>query len=95
MGGEGSVALDCSLPYPKCLTLWGNRVIALTIQLDQLAGTGSITVLLLSSTRVDAPLIRLNVEPTSENGLQRKSQIMVDKPMTVKRESGRGLRVVS
>ena len=28
----------------------------------------------------------LDAEPTHENGLQRRSQIMVDKPMTVKRE---------
>ncbi|MFP4080310.1 MAG: type II toxin-antitoxin system PemK/MazF family toxin [Ectothiorhodospira sp.] len=53
---------------------------------DQFAGTGSVAVLLLSSTLVDAPLIRLDVEPTPENGLQRPTQIMVDKPMTVKRE---------
>lgn len=59
---------------------------ALVVQSDQFAGTGSVTVLLLSSTLVDAPLIRLDVEPSPENRLQRPSQIMVDKPMTVKRE---------
>ena len=59
---------------------------ALIIQSDQFAGTGSVTVLLLSSARVDAPLIRLDVEPTPENGLQRRSQSMMDKPMTVQRE---------
>jgi mRNA interferase MazF len=59
---------------------------ALVIQSDQFAGTGTVSVLLLSSTLVDAPLIRLDVEPAPENGLQRRSQIMVDKPMTVKRK---------
>lgn len=59
---------------------------ALIVQSDQFAGTGSVTVLLLSSTLVDAPLIRLDVEPNPENGLQRRSQVMVDKPMTVRRE---------
>jgi len=59
---------------------------ALVIQSDQFAGTATVTVLLLSSTMVDAPLIRLDVTPAPENGLQRQSQIMVDKPMTVKRE---------
>lgn len=59
---------------------------ALIIQSDQLAGTGSVTVLLISNTWVDAPLIRLDMEATLENGLQRHFQIMVDKPMTVKRE---------
>ena len=59
---------------------------ALVIQSDQFAGTATVTVLLLSSTLVDAPLIRLDVAPAPGNGLQRPSQLMVDKPMTVKRE---------
>lgn len=63
---------------------------ALVIQSDQFAGTATVTVLLLSSTSVDAPLIRLDVAPSPENGLQQRSQIMVDKPMTVKREKIRG-----
>jgi len=59
---------------------------ALIVQSDHFSGTGSVAVLLLSSTLVEAPLIRLDVAPMPENGLQRHSQIMVDKPMTVKRE---------
>lgn len=59
---------------------------SLIIQSDQFAGTASVTVLLLTSTLVDTPLIRHDVEPSPENGLRRRSQIMVDKPMTVKRE---------
>ncbi|MCE9681672.1 type II toxin-antitoxin system PemK/MazF family toxin [Halomonas alkalisoli] len=59
---------------------------ALVIQSGQFSGTATVTVLLLSSTLVDAPLIRLDVKPAHENGLRRQSQIMVDKPMTVKRE---------
>ena len=35
---------------------------------------------------VDAPLIRLTVEPSSGNGLRKTSQIMVDKTMTVLRD---------
>jgi mRNA interferase MazF len=57
----------------------------LVIHSDQFAGMAIVTVL-LSSTLVDAPLIRLDVEPPPENGLRRRSQIMVDKPLTVKRE---------
>jgi len=45
-----------------------------------------VTALLLSSTLANAPLIRPDVAPSPENRLQRLSQIMVDKPMTVKRE---------
>nr|WP_240454249.1 type II toxin-antitoxin system PemK/MazF family toxin [Halomonas sp. NO4] len=65
---------------------FGKPCPALVIQSDQFAGTASVTVLLLSSTVVDAPLIRLDVEPAPENGLRRRSQVMVDKSMTVKRE---------
>jgi len=59
---------------------------ALVIQSDQFPATGTVTVLLISGTLVDAPLIRLTVQPTPENGLRKPSQIMVDKAMSVKRE---------
>jgi len=59
---------------------------ALVIQSDQFVATATVTVLLLSSTLVDSPLIRLTVEPSADNGLQKRSQIMVDKAMTVMRE---------
>ena len=59
---------------------------ALVIQSDQFPATGTVTVLLLSGTLADAPLIRLTVQPTPGNGLRKPSQIMVDKAMTVKRE---------
>lgn len=59
---------------------------ALVIQSDQFDNTATVTVLLLSGTLVDAPLIRLDVEPNPENGLHKQSQIMVDKAMTVRRD---------
>lgn len=59
---------------------------ALIIQSDQFQDTGTVTVLLLTSTLVDAPLIRVEIEPKPENGLSKTSQIMVDKAMTIKRE---------
>nr|MBS0019708.1 type II toxin-antitoxin system PemK/MazF family toxin [Gammaproteobacteria bacterium] len=65
---------------------FGKPLPALIIQSDQFAGTATVTVLLLSNTLVDAPLIRLDVAPSPENGLQQRSQIMVDNPMTVKRD---------
>jgi mRNA interferase MazF len=46
----------------------------------------SITVLPLTSTIVDAPLIRLTVDPGRENGLTRVSQVMIDKILTIPRE---------
>lgn len=59
---------------------------ALIIQADQFEDTATVTVLLVSSTLVDAPLLRVTVHPSAENGLQKPSQVMVDKAMTVKRE---------
>lgn len=59
---------------------------ALVIQSDQFDETGTITVLLVSGTMVDAPQIRLSIEPTPATGLRKRSQIMVDKAMFVKRD---------
>lgn len=59
---------------------------ALVIQADQFANTGTLTVLLISGTLVDAPLLRIDVDPSSDNGLRKPSQIMIDKTMTLKRE---------
>lgn len=57
---------------------------ALVIQADQFAGLGSVVILPITSTLVDAPLLRPSVEPSADNGLRTTSQIMLDKPMTVK-----------
>lgn len=46
----------------------------------------TVTVLLVSSTLVDAPLIRLTVQADTQNGLRKTSQIQIDKTMTVRRE---------
>ena len=59
---------------------------ALIIQADQFEDTGTVTVLLVAGTLVDAPLIRPMVRPTPENGLRKPSQVMIDKAMSVKRD---------
>ncbi|MYI69040.1 MAG: type II toxin-antitoxin system PemK/MazF family toxin [Boseongicola sp. SB0673_bin_14] len=59
---------------------------ALIIQADQFADLGSVAILPITSTLVDAPLLRLTIEPAAENGLRAVSQIMLDKPMTVRAE---------
>jgi mRNA interferase MazF len=46
----------------------------------------TLTVLPLTSTLVTAPLLRISVEPSAGNGLQKLSQVMIDKAMTVKRD---------
>lgn len=67
-------------------TAFGKPRPALIIQSDHFDKTGTVTVLLISGTLVDAPLIRTVIEPTSTNGLRKRSQVMVDKSMTVKCE---------
>ena len=57
---------------------------ALIIQADQFSSGSTMTVVLITGTLVDAPLIRLSLSPTPENGLQKASQVMIDKVMTVK-----------
>jgi mRNA interferase MazF len=59
---------------------------ALVIQADQFNEHTSVTVLPITSTLVMAPLLRITVQPSAENGLQKPSQVMVDKAMTVKRD---------
>jgi len=59
---------------------------ALVIQADQFDEQATVTVLPVSSTLVNAPLFRITVQPSVGNGLQKPSQVMVDKAMTVKRD---------
>ena len=59
---------------------------ALVIQADQFSDAATTTVLLISATLVGAPLIRVPIEPSPEDGLRKPSQVMVDKAMTVKNE---------
>lgn len=59
---------------------------ALVIQVDTFTGLNSMTVLPITSTLVDAPLLRVTIVPSDENGLQQASQVMIDKILTVKSE---------
>lgn len=58
---------------------------ALVIQADQFDEHDTVTVLPVTSALVAAPLLRITVQPDAGNGLQKPSQVMVDKAMTVKR----------
>ncbi|MGB0335318.1 MAG: type II toxin-antitoxin system PemK/MazF family toxin [Opitutales bacterium] len=68
---------DCGKPRP-----------AVVIQDDALTemGSRSIALCLMSSAPLAAPLFRIAIEPTKENGLTKASQIMVEKLFTVPRE---------
>ncbi|MGH9201615.1 MAG: type II toxin-antitoxin system PemK/MazF family toxin [Vicinamibacterales bacterium] len=56
---------------------------AVIIQDDAFAGTASITLCPFTTHMVNAPLIRLSVDPTRQNGLNVASHVMVDKITTV------------
>ena len=58
----------------------------LIVRLDLFAGHPGVSVLLVSSEIVDAPLIRIEIQPSERNGLRDPSQILADKIFTVKRE---------
>jgi mRNA interferase MazF len=59
----------------------------LVVQDDAFRMVPSLTVLpLTSDLRNDSPLLRINVNADSETGLQTRSQIMVDKTGTVRRD---------
>jgi len=59
---------------------------ALVVQSDLFAETASVTLCLMTTDLIDAPLIRIDVDPSDQNGLRVKSQIMVDKILTVHRD---------
>lgn len=59
---------------------------ALMIQSDLFAETESLTVLPLTSMLVTTPLGRVTVDPDPQNGLRARSQVMIDKLMTIRRD---------
>jgi mRNA interferase MazF len=46
----------------------------------------SVVICRMTSDIVDAPDFRITVEPNEDNGLRARSQIMADKPVTIRRE---------
>jgi mRNA interferase MazF len=56
---------------------------AVVVQLELFADLESVTVCLMSSELVEAPLLRIVVDPTPDNGLEQTCQIMIDKVVTV------------
>lgn len=57
------------------------------LQDDHFDATSSITVCPLTTNPVEAPLLRLPIDPSDENGLDQPSQLMVNKVTTVPRSS--------
>ncbi|MGE3599361.1 MAG: type II toxin-antitoxin system PemK/MazF family toxin [Dehalococcoidia bacterium] len=59
---------------------------AVVVQDDDFDGTRSITICLFITDSIEAPLFRIRVEPSEENGLRKSSALMVDKLTTVPRD---------
>ena len=53
------------------------------LQDDRFDATGSITICPLTTDPTDAPLFRLSIDPSENNGLRVPSRLMVDKITTV------------
>lgn len=68
--------VDASKPRP-----------ALIVQDDAFEATDSVTVLPLTSHLIEAPLLRIRISASEMSGLDRDSDVMVDKLTTVRRSS--------
>jgi mRNA interferase MazF len=60
---------------------------AVILQDDRFDATASVTICPFTTNPVEAPLIRIPIEPSGKNGLDQPSQLMVDKVTTVPRSS--------
>jgi len=58
---------------------------AVIVQEDSFDATPSVTVCAFTTDPTEAPLLRIPVEPTAQNGLRQASSLMVDKLTTVAR----------
>jgi len=60
---------------------------AVIVQTDALPENhASVVICQLTSELANAPDFRVTIDPTPENGLRLRSQIMADKPVTIRRE---------
>jgi mRNA interferase MazF len=58
---------------------------AVILQDDAFDGTASVTICPFTTHAVDAPLMRLPIEASRQNGLRAASHLMIDKITTVSR----------
>lgn len=60
---------------------------AVIVQTDALPlQHASVVVCQMTSDLSDAPDFRITIEPSAKNGLRARSQVMADKPVTIRRE---------
>jgi mRNA interferase MazF len=66
---------------------YGKSGPAVIVQTDAFSENHAwVVVCQLTSELADAPNFRVTIEPGPENGLRLKSQVMADKPVTIRRE---------
>lgn len=73
------------------VALQGKPRPALVVQADHFGELASATILPVTSMLVDAPLLRIVIEPDPRNGVKKRSHIVVDKPQTPARSRIRGV----
>lgn len=71
-----SVALQGDLGKPRP---------AVVIQADVFSDLLSTVILPVTSTIIEAPILRYTLNPSPSNGLRTISQVMIDKPSTISR----------
>ena len=64
---------------------------ALVIQSDLFVSHPSVTILPITSDLRDTPLFRIDIPAMEESGLKTKSQVMVDKIVTMLKKLARSL----
>lgn len=64
---------------------------ALVLQDDRFDATDSLTVCPFTTLDLDAPLIRVRVEATGDNGLDQDSFLMVERVTTVRKSNARNV----
>ena len=67
------------MPTPPSCRVQPHRAALRAAGLRPIQPAATTTVLLIASTLFDAPLIRLTIDPSPENGLRQRSQVMIDK----------------
>ena len=66
---------------------YGKARPAVIVQTNALpAAHASVIVCQMTSEIADAPGFRITIEPTENNRLRARSQVMADKPVTIRRE---------
>ena len=57
------------------------------VQDDRFDATASVTVVPFTTNPVEAPLLRIRIEPSDDNGIPQPSSLMLDKVTTVPRSA--------